>query len=422
MIKSFRKNNLISFVYSAVFVFLVVGQAIHISLSLFHNKVSRYLFNYITPEGHFLASLLLLYIVVILTLLEIRFSLRFTKSNLNFECPEKEVLVKSSLVMYYMILFVFWLIVSAVLIKMVGGINNWLFTGRPIASGATVFILFYGFVMYPLLIKIASRIKTSFFDFFLFFLSFIMMFSFSRIMAVFFILGIVSYYIVADVNLQRRNKWLIVILGIFLTALFMGYGTYRNVVSKNMNLDYFVKILLNNPQLSLFSLDLNYRIGVEGMSGFSGAMSDYLNNPDFRAALGIPVLASIFQFVPILFRDFFSQIKSYILDFYWHSGSIVSSGLEDFFVYFSFFGIILYPFIFFMFSYGIESSIRKIVATDKSIINVRLLLLATLTSFGLQIIRGSMYFLVQYIVAMLIIMFSSILLFRVFNTIKIVNK
>lgn len=425
LVKSFRRNNLIAFIYWTTFILLVVGQAIHISLALQFTKQARYLFNYVSPQGHFLASLLLLYVVLIIFVLQSRFTtdITFLKKN----STEKYIFKKSGIVIYYMFLLGYFFVISFILIRMVGGINVWLFSGRPMASGATVLILSYGFVMFPLLIKIASNIKIIFMDLFLFIAGFLMVFSLSRISGLFFLfmLGIVIFYrSFSRPELSRKKIYIIVglLLGAF---LFFGYGTYKNIVSKTTDIQKVVTLAINNPELSLFSIDLNYRISVEGMSGFSAAMSNYLENyvsenKFFIGNFGISLLWSVFQFIPAFMRSWASDIIQFLRSTYWHTGSIVSSGIENFFVFFSFFGILIYPFVFFLFAYGTHAKICKDIEKGvSSRIDTNLLLMALIASFGLQIIRGSIDFLVQFTIAEMLILYISIFLFKLFNKIRV---
>lgn len=420
MVKSFRQNNIIAFVYWFVFIFLVVGQAIHISQSLMIVEKARYLFNYVTPQGHILASVSLLYIVLMVMLLNIRFGSSLWKTKV---AAVKNIRTKAKIPgIYYVILMALFLLISVVLVVLVGGVETWLFTGRPMAAGATFFVLSYGFVMFPLLIKLASGIKTNFVDFMLYFGGLAMMFSFSRITAIFFVLtlAIVYSYVRYERDSFESMKRLLIVVGLLLVLLFFAYGTYRSTApDAKGNIQAIIETTMKRPESNLMSLDLNYRISVEGMSGFSAAMSEFAEQPTLKGNLGISLIGSIFQFIPAGVRGVFGGFIDYAKSSYWHVGSVVPSGLENMFVYFSFFGIILYPFVFYLLAYGTHDMILRLVSSaNNRNININLLLLAIISAFGLQVIRGSLDFLVQFTIAEMIIMYLSVLLYKIFYKIE----
>ena len=419
MARSFRRNNLIAAVYWFIFIFLVVGQAIHISIALAHFGKARYLFNFITPQGHILASIALLYIVLLTGILSHRSGSNWKTAR---ALPQKRKATAKIRGIYYISLFVLFLLISFLVVMLVGGVNTWLFTGRPMAAGATFFILAYGFVIFPLLIKLASGIKTNFLDGLFYLGGLAMVFSFSRITALFFILILVIIFVYSRYENKSfaKSKWALVIFGGLFMLIFFAYGTYRNMASStNANFSTIINVVMNKPEASLFSLDLNYRISVEGMSGFSAAMSEFADSPSIKGNLGISLIGSIFQFIPAGVRSVFDGFIDYARASYWHVGSVVPSGLENMFVYFSFFGILIYPFIFYLFAYGTHDRILRIVSRpSNNKINTSLLFFAIISAFGLQVIRGSLDFLVQFIIAELIIMYLSALLYKLFYKIE----
>lgn len=420
---AYRKNNLTALIYWGVFIFLVVGQAIHISIGLLDNNEVQYLNNIINREGHLIASASVLYIILMVILLNAvsptTVIAHLTASN-SKNCKLK--LTNKYSTIYYIVNWILFFVLFALLITLVGGVDVWLSSGRPGAPGATFFIIGLGLVMYPLLIKLASKFPVNLNDKLLFTMATIVVLSFSRILAVFYVLLLLFVYIYSGALkekkiLLKKYKWTIIGMGFLIFILVFGFGSYRHITpiigttSPSAVFDYIVK----NPEASLFSLDLNYRISVEGMTGLSGVLSELLVNEKLRADFGLSGwLGGLIQLIPSYFRKYLGDFPNYVHSFYYYKNSIVGGGLEGFFVHFSFFGLLIYPFIFFWFAYGIH---KKLInsAGSTSHINRKLLRLVILAVFGLLIIRGSTVVLIAFMVSELIIMNISIVFFKLFH-------
>lgn len=308
---------------------------------------------------------------------------------------------------------------------MSGGGDEWLSSGRPGAPGATFFIIGLSSTTYPMLIKLASNLPLKLNDKLLFIMSIIVILSFSRILAIFHILLLIVIYVYSStyrgikISL-KRYRWALIGAFFLIFTMMFGFGSYRHIVPQIGSTSPFevFAYIVENPAASLFSLDLNYRISVEGMSGLSGVLSEFLDKNELKADLGLSaLLGGLIQLIPSWFRKFIGDFRDYVHFFYYYQNSIVGGGLEGFFVHFSFFGLLIYPFIFFELAYGVH---QKIISLQSSRIdcNKKLLTLAIIAVFGLQLIRGSTVTLVFFTLSELIVMYLAVVFFKSFHSIK----
>ncbi|WP_298199958.1 hypothetical protein [Desulfosporosinus sp.] len=422
--RAYSKNNLIAVFYWSVFIFLVVGQAIHISIGLLDNDEVQYLFNIITRDGHFVSSVAVLLIVLMVIILEV-FSSRTSHSEPFNRQMHISTLKSKYFGIYYFLNWVLFFLLTVLLIELAGGFNEWISAGRPgVFPGSTFFIVGLGSTMYPLLIKLASNLPTKLNDKLLFIMSTLVMLSFSRMLAVLHVFLLIVVYVYGTyrgekVSLKRHR-------GAFIGAAFLifimmfGFGSYRHIapqIGSTSPLDVF-NYIVENPEASLFSIDLNYRISNESMSGLSGVLSESLDKNELKADFGLSaLLGGLIQLIPSWLRNFLGDFPDYVRSFYHYQNSIVGGGLEGFFVHFSFFGLLIYPFIFFVFAYGIH---QKIISLQRSRTNYnkKLLALAIVGVFGLILIRGSTMHLVFFTLSELIVMYLAIIFFKSFHSIK----
>jgi len=424
--RTYHQQNFIALTYWLVFIFLVVGQAIHISVALFDSYEVLYLFNSITASGHLAASICVLFIIIAVIIAD-----KICPTNVwvpsedvrLYAVNEKKKYWDMGKVAYYVMNWVTCLGLSVLLVMLVGGVNTWATSDRPVASGSTFLLLGLGLTTYPLLIKLASKVSSNINDKLLFLVSVLMILSVSRIIAILHVMIFIFTYLYpkrSESKIGKGQIWILIGAGIILFFMMFVYGSYRHVVSRIEadNLFDIYEYIVENPENSLLSLDLNYRVSIEGMSGFSGVMSEVIRQGSLNADFGLSILTGFFMLIPSYFREHLDDLSGYINSFYWYRNSIVPGGLEAFFVHFSVLGILFYPLIYFWFSYILH---KKIVSADRMRLkhtNFKLLKWIVIATAGLFLIRGSTMFFVFFIVSELIILHISFLLFRLFYIIR----
>ncbi|ALA26423.1 hypothetical protein AVI51_11190 [Piscirickettsia salmonis] len=416
----YKKNNFIAVLYWVVLTFLVLIQGIFISSDLLDVLNIQYLGNNITPEGHLLASFIVLAIIVVVFIMR---SSTSAVSRANRVCTENNnIHIKDSLyfpIGYYIFQWFALFVLSVSMIYLVGGLHSWLASSRPGAEGGTVFLVLFGLFTYPLLLKLSSAypfsIKKN--DILLYAFSVLIIASFSRILFLFHfvILVICLVYNKKSVNLKKYKKHFILSFLVFIIIFFV-YGAYRDVLPQlpegSRTFTAAINLLVSKPELSILSFQRLYHVGIEGMSGVSGVLSQTLRMGTVQLDFGMSLFTGFFHLIPGPLRSLMDPLPDYIASMYWYHGSVVGGGLENIFVHFSFLGFILYPFILYYFSYVLEKNIRNNI--KKTAINDKFLIYAIYVAYGLQIIRGTLWLALMYIVAEICILYMAIFLFRIF--------
>jgi len=433
MYKAYKTSNVIACVYWIVFIFLVVGQSIHISYQLSFSEQVLYLYNLIGREGHSIASSFVLLIVILVAILEHKFSTNFSFEEMTKTIYEPKP-IDSNISGRFVFYFLNWAIIVSLfvfVVKLVGGFDAWITQSRPTASGSTFFIIGIGSGIYPLLIKRASNIKLKFNDILLSITSLLMIVSFSRILAIFHIFLIIIVIIYSNILYGRIlsfEKYIskFILSGILILFIMFGYGSYRHVAPQinNTNPVDVYNFIIKNPESSLFSLDLNYRISVEGMTGLSAVITQVIDTGVLKADFGISLLGVFFRLIPSFFRKYFGELPSDIESFYWYPNSIVGGGLEGVFVHFSFLGLLIYPFLFYHLAYGTHKRLisYKFQIHERNDVVKKILNMSIIAVYGLHIIRGSTIVLFFFMISELVVMNLALSLFKTFlNQSKLKN-
>lgn len=397
----YLKNNLLALIYWGAITFLITGQAIHISLNLLTNPNSsvEYLFNKINAEGHFYASFLLSLSIVLL------FSFRFSvnnrvikKRNLNISFITKSRSKYTNL-MYSGSMISIFLFLIASLISLVGSLNDILEQSRPGgASGATMIIIALSFFVYPIVYDIAIRQKVRVFSIIFLLLYSLVMMQFSRIVLLLH-LGIVllTYFYTCNVKIKENKKILSFSFFIFFIVMFV-MGTIKDLNNFNLNFIEMIDFIIEKPEMTLFSLDRNYLISVEGMSGLSGVVSEKLNvsNDFFHIDFGISSLyIFLISLLPGFLRVYFQDAMQFSIQLYGYSGSIIAPLFENLFIHFGYFSPIFFGMFLFIFLYYLNSKIIYYADSAKPMKLITSIIIAT---YGLMILRGGigtpMFFLI----------------------------
>lgn len=396
LIEAYKKNNIILFFYIFVFQVLVIGQAINISTNLQDNELYvMYYNNVITDIGHMYASCMLLVILLIIWLLihlfsEKNFSSKiikynYTKNNKNY----------GFLSFYYLVHYILLILGLIMLLNTVGGISTVLETSRPgnTAHGVTLCLLLITFGLYPLFFKIICNIKKNIFDIVLFLMTYLTLLTFSRMLACLHLLMFyMSYFYIEKCNIRKQiPKLFLIFLALF--SIMVLYGAYRHSLSFDTTSIWELNEI--DPDNSLLSIDLFYRIGIEGMSGFSGAISSMVSSGEFfNIDFGLStILNTILDLFPGFIRDLFTDERVIIYSLYWYDGhSVISGALENFVVHFSIFSVIIYPIIF----SWITIYFNYISTKSNDLMKISLFMI--FVSFGIMFIRGTLVYMLFYII------------------------
>lgn len=417
---AYRRNNVIAVLYWAAFIFLVVGQALHVSICIEYSMLSNYLGNNITVQGHGVASLLLLCIVLLIAYFECARSLATPRHVWTPAREPRDFHSEAPSLVYYGLNIGGLLAVSVLLIFAVGGPREWIRQGRPSGSGATAFIMSLGFFTVPLLSKYAFNLRPALIDYLLFAGAVMMKLSVSRLLAMydivlFFLIYVYSRSLIGETRVLQRYKFGLVLFFVSVSVIYFGFGSYRHIVPmiQSNNPVRVFYYMVENPSSSLFSLDLNYRVGIEGYSGFAAIISDYLERGELRADFGLSNLNVFFQLAPAQIRQIFGDLPEDLYSYYWWQGSNVGGALEGFLVHFSFTGVLLYPLAFYVLAYGLN---QKLLFNSGSRISrgLQIMFFSIIAAYGLNAVRGSTRMLLVYWVAELIVCGAALALFFTF--------
>lgn len=421
LIEAYKKNNIILFFYIFVFQVLVVGQAINISSNLQNSNYVMYYNNLITDVGHLYASYMLLMMLLIIWIFVHLFS---TKKDYLYLIKEKYTLNinnKSFLLGYYLIHVCLVILGFIILINTIGGIGVIFEESRPgnLAHGVTMCLLLITFGLYPLFFKLICGIKKNILDVCLFIATFLILLAFSRMLVCIHL--IMFYMVYFYIKRCRMNNQVPKLFMIFfaLFSIMVLYGAYRHSLSFEVySLEDFIDIDSENSN-SLLSIDLFYRIGIEGMTGFSGAISEMISSGNFfNMDFGLSTLLNtIISLFPSNIRDYFVDEKIIIDKLYWYSGhSVVSGALENMIVHFSIFSVIIYPILFSSITLYFDYLSKK----NNDLMKISLNMI--IVSFGVMLIRGTLTFMLFYIIFECIIFLLSKKMFELFYTKRMVDK
>lgn len=411
--RSFKKGNLVGFIYLTVFEYLIVGQAIHISNNLKNNPNGvLYLYHYITIDGHFLASLFLFLTTLFIALFDLFIKYKKKSNNSNSKIKYK-VQVNYS---YYLIIAISEILLFTFLIFQAGGVDSWLNSSRIYVSGITLFIVILGLSCYPLIIKLWLNAKINIIDIILFALSIIIIMSFSRFLSIYqlFVMVLLLIYKGQDPR-KFISKYKIRIVSLFFISIiiFIGYGTYKHAINYTGSGDIsdVFEYYTTNENAEILGIDETYILGIEAMSSFSGLWTEILktNHSMFSADFGISLFVSILKIVPSFLRTPIQPLINYVSDFYYDK-SIIIGPLAEMFMHFSFLGIVLYPLI-------LVLLYRKL---HLKLLNYSLnpIYLAIIAIYGLSLIRGPFVNFITYGLGQLIVAYLSIFIFKLFNKVE----
>ncbi len=392
---AFKKRMLAYGVQMFFFLFLVIGQAFAIEADLTGITSITYRYADMTVRGFELAMLFVAG-VSILSFVLVYFSRGYEPGTqapvrYRFDPPPQ----------FYKLLFAVLLAVAGTLIFGVVGLSQFLTSSRPgFQSGSTIFIviLFLGIV--PLLLKLLCRSRLNRWDAACFLVTFIVTTGFSRIHDILYalIIGCVYFYSRwADRFISTRNA----VTGVFLTfvlgSAFFAVGAIREAQNyTGGSFSVLISYILARPDRSLLSLEQNYRIGVEGMSGLVGAFTKQQLSPEqVHFDFGMFwLLKGLTQWWPGFVKTYFADIIWAIDQLQWYTPSNVASGIEQSYVSFSWLGV---PF----FSLGVWLMewvwLRRLLQRDWTMRSK--LISYVLIGCGIFFVRGSFNIWLGYVIS-----------------------
>jgi hypothetical protein len=344
---SYKKNNFLYSFYCMVFILLVVFQSFQIAFDLLDGEYPFYLDHKITYGGYESSIIYLSATSFFFWIISV-----FSK-RVEFSAPVAfKIFAPSSY--FYVFLLLYCAFMGVILIFFVVGFQNYLQSSRPgFQTGTTVFLVSLSPGLIPLYLRKLNGEGGNFKDWCLFLFVTILTFTFSRIHGVAYILTLVFLNIV-NVHRNSTKKYSgipgvqsYLLIGFVLLVIVLVFGAIRDALNHiDANVGDIVEFALENKELSLLSIERNYRIGIEGMSALSGAMSSKSD-----AILPSPlIIISIFvrglmQAVPGVIKDSISEFSYYLTDMYWYNSSILSPGIESSYISFGYLGTFMFPFI-----------------------------------------------------------------------------
>lgn len=321
---------------------------------------------------------------------------------------------------YYLLNWGSLVVVIVFLLRLIG-FYDWIHLSRAFASGSTFFLMLLSLPMFPLFIKTSLCLSPNWQDKLLYIFAVLFVLSFSRILAIFHVLMAIIIYFYARIGSGeisiRKYRMALCYGGVLLFFMFFVYGSYKHVIEKvgSAGLVNIFGYVWEHPEDSMFSLDVNYKLGIEAMSGLSGVLTRQMDGGSIHADFGLSALGGGFlQLMPSLFRRYFGDLPQTIHSLYYYQQGIVASGLEGFFVHFSFLGFIFYPIVFYLCSSCIHQKLLLLNRRGGCVYRQRLFL-AIIAVYGLQIIRGSTETLITFTVTEIIIMVIAVWFFRFFH-------
>jgi hypothetical protein len=330
---------------NAIFLFLVVGQAIQIQGDLERSHSVSYLFNFISDVGFRYA----LWYVFGVSLVSLFLSLISTGYRSSSRGGQSQIFAPSS--KFYVGLFFFLLLLSFVLIFVVVGLSEFLHSSRPgFQTGSTIFIVLLFLGVIPLLLKILYNGKIGIGDMACCGLSFAVTGGFSRTHLILYLVAILmAFYYArgwADRPFTASLIGKILLFAVGVAVIIVGIGALHDAQNfVHGSLGDLVNFILKNPEKSVLSIEYNYRVGIEGMSGVAGLFTQYITDPnsvhfDYGSSW---LLKGSTQWLPGFLKNLVDGIITLSDDLNWYSASIVATGVESFFASFGWAAVVLYP-------------------------------------------------------------------------------
>jgi hypothetical protein len=342
---AFKKRMVLYALLNAIFLYLVTGQAFQIQNDLETRRAVNYLFNFISDVGFGLALWYVLGVSGVSLLLAV------VSRGYRRHSQPKQLYSFAPSRGFYVSLFLFLCILSFLLIFVLVGLSEFLQSGRPgLQAGSTIFLVLLFVGVLPLLLKVICGNEITRGDLACCLLSFMVTGWFSRTELILYLVAILLafYYARGWVDAPLR-PWLIIrflAFGSAVAIIIVGFGAIHD--AQNVTKGSFgdvIGFILEHPDKSILSIEYNYRIGIEGMSGIAGLFTQYLSEPNsVHRDYGLSwLLKGSIQWLPGFLKTYFAGISDLSDSLNWYAYSIVATGAETFLMSFGWSAILLYP-------------------------------------------------------------------------------
>jgi hypothetical protein len=330
---------------NVLFLYLITGQAFQIQADLDLSPTTYYLMNFINVSGFELALWYVLGVSCAFLLIAVvspgyrRYS---QPKLLYYFAPSRR---------FYVCLFLFLSVLSFFLVFVLVGLSDFLESGRPgLQTGSTIFLVLLFVGVLPLLLKVICHEKIGRGDLACCLLSFLVTGAFSRIELILYLVAILlALYYGRGWADGPITPWLIarfLAFGSVVAVIFIAIGALHDAQNwVKGSLGDLVGYIIEHPEKSILSVEYNYRIGVEGMSGIAGVFTQYLSEPNsVHRDYGLSwLLRGSIQWLPGFVKTYFAGISDLCDSLDWYPFSIVPTGAETFFMSFGWFATLLYP-------------------------------------------------------------------------------
>jgi len=342
---AFKKRMLLYAILNAIFAFLVTGQAFQIQSDLETQRTVYYLFNFISDVGFHQALLYVFGVSSILLFLALA-------SRGYIGRPQRRPLYTfAPTSRFYCWFFLYLGLVSFLLIFVVVGLSEFLHSSRPgFQAGSTIFLVLLFVGVLPLLLKVICCCKVTRGDMACCLLCFLVTGWFSRIALILQLVAVfLAFYYERGWADAPVRPWLVarfLLFGGVVSIIFLGVGEIhdaQNYVQGSFG--DLVGFIIEHPDKGLLSIQYNYRLGIEGMSGIAGIFTQYLSKPgsarwDYGASW---ILQGFILDLPSFLKAFGGGIIDLAGSLDWYPSSIIPSGAEQSFMSFGWSALLLYP-------------------------------------------------------------------------------
>lgn len=416
IVRSWKKGNILGFIYLVVYNYLIVGQAINISINLSEHFSVYYLYHHITREGHAIASILLFVITLFLFFGDLFIKYSNVQKKIQKETDREPLFIlnlKMS-IFYYMTIFSIQVLIFSLIVKQSGGLDIIFNSSRVYVSGITFYIVLLSFSCYPIFIKILYKLKINIIDIILYGFSIIMIMLFSRFIAIYQLFILILLFIYGSRNpklIINKYKKRIVLLFSLAVVIFMVYGSYKHAINftNSGSLTDVYNYYKYNDSAIFLDIDTNYKIGIESMSSFSGLFSDLVDKNKYFIPFdfGVTLIISVMKVIPSYIRTPIQPLIDYVSSDIYYNKSIIISPLTEIFGYFSYLGFIIYPLMILLIYRRLHF---KIINSYNS---YKILTYIIIGVYGISLIRGPFVNFFTYSIGQIVVAYLSIYIFRI---------
>ncbi len=323
-----RKGNYLSFIITGIFCILHVGQAIYIRSEVLpadYDGAARMLDNEFNQDGLFRAEIWIFVVSLAFLVFSITSSgihngaVSFIRPRKGRKSPGFIMAIMSAAIILFSFIY---------LISLVGGLDNYLFLGRPMSPGMTVPICLLIVPIYLTIYLSGAGFRVGHVQLLLCFISILIAFSLSRIVGFSYFLTLM----LSPMSPVKINRVRFISAISLLFVVFLAWGAYREFISQDSDSEKLTNAM---------TFAHNYQFGIEATSGLAAAMSSPLVEGH---DLGISLMSTPLAIIPAQLRgDEGQRLLEGIRDQFANSTfSIVPSGMECFYIHFGEFGLLIY--------------------------------------------------------------------------------